>query len=69
MTIVASTETMPEIALLSDASGVVELTLPNGRFTFQAYGPDGVQGTISVETDGTQESTAEIVMRQEAVRR
>ncbi|NCA71358.1 MAG: hypothetical protein EOM91_14915 [Sphingobacteriia bacterium] len=68
VTIVASTVTVPEIALLADASGVVRLTLPKGRFTFQAYGPGGVQGMISVETDGTRESTAEIVMTEEAAR-
>jgi uncharacterized GH25 family protein len=68
VTIVASTVTMPEIALLTDASGVVQLTLPKGRFTFQAYGSDGLQGTISVETDGALETTAEIVMSREGMR-
>ena len=65
VTIVVSTIAMPEIALLSDESGVVQMTLPKGRFTFQCYGPNGLQGTISVETDGIHASTAEIVLAEE----
>ena len=65
VTIVASTIAMPEIALLSDESGVVQMTLPKGRFTFQSYGPNGLQGMISVETDGIHASTAEIVLAEE----
>jgi uncharacterized GH25 family protein len=63
VTIVEGTVTMPEIALLSDAGGVVQLTMPKGRFTLQAHGPDGMQGRISVETDGIQPGTAQLVVR------
>ena len=63
VTIVAGTVAMPEIALLSDASGVVQLTLPRGRFILQADGPDEMRGKISIETDGTEAITTQIVIR------
>lgn len=63
VTIVASTVTMPEIALLSDASGVVQIMMPKGRFTLRADGPGGMQGTIAVETDGMQPVSTHIVAR------
>jgi hypothetical protein len=38
----------PEIALITDADGIVEVYLPQGTFTFEAYGPSGQKGSATV---------------------
>ena len=39
----------PEIALLTDEKGAVELQLPPGVFAFRARGPGDVSGDVEVD--------------------
>jgi hypothetical protein len=47
--IVASTVSMPEIALLSDNAGRFELGLPPGHFALRAHSPGGGRGEVELE--------------------
>lgn len=50
----------PEIALLSDEDGVVELRLPPGTFVFRARGPGGSFADIEVTSPGPPESVVRL---------
>jgi hypothetical protein len=53
VTVVESSVPFPEIGLLSDEQGVLQLSLPAGRFTFRAHGPGDTSGTGTVDSDAT----------------
>ena len=46
--VVRSTVPFPEIALIPDADGIVEVRLPPGTFTFRAHGLDSRQGETTL---------------------
>ncbi|MEM6483389.1 MAG: hypothetical protein AAF662_00150 [Pseudomonadota bacterium] len=52
VSVVASSAPFPEIAMLTDEFGVLELLLPEGRFTFGAHGSADRKGQASFECDG-----------------
>jgi hypothetical protein len=54
-----STVPFPEIALMTDADGIVSLFLPAGHFRIVANAPDGRSGTADVNG---QEGGEEIVI-------
>lgn len=58
-----STVPFPEIALISDAEGIVKVQLPPGRFTFRAHGPFDQQGELTLTSSGDEEETVQIVIR------
>jgi hypothetical protein len=60
VTVVRSSVPFPEIALVADESGTVELHLPPGRFTFRAQGRGGAQGQAEVESPGAEESVVRL---------
>ena len=60
VTVVRSTVPFPEIALIPDADGIVEVQLPQGTFTFEAHGPLGQKGVATVNSP-----IAEILLRLE----
>ena len=63
VSVVDSSIPFPEIALLSDDNGVVQVFLPAGHYTFRAHGPGGVEGTTRVISDGSSMAArAEIVV-------
>jgi hypothetical protein len=53
----------PEIALLTDERGAVELQLPPGVFSFRAQGPGGVSGDVEVTSPGPAESVVRLKAR------
>ena len=63
LSVVASSVPFPEIAFLTDETGVVQVFLPAGEFTFRAHGSDGVEGTARVISDGSSPIRAEIIVR------
>jgi hypothetical protein len=63
VTVVRSTVPFPEIALIPDADGIVEVKLPPGTFTFQAYGPFAQQGEATVTRPEAEEEVVQIVIR------
>lgn len=58
--VVRSSVPFPEIALLADDDGVVDLRLPPGTFTFRAYGPAGQSGEATVQSPGAAEALVRI---------
>lgn len=50
----------PEIALLTDENGVVELQLPPGVFAFRASGPGDRSGDLEVTSPGPVESVVRL---------
>jgi hypothetical protein len=58
--VVRSSVPFPEIALLADDDGVVDLRLPPGTFTFRAYGPAGQSGEVTVRSPGAGEALVRI---------
>ena len=48
VSLVSSTVPFPEITLLANRQGVIELRLPAGRFTFRAQAPDGRTGDLII---------------------
>ncbi len=58
--VVRSSVPFPEIALLADDDGVVDLRLPPGTFTFRAYGPTGQSGEATVQSPGAAEALVRI---------
>lgn len=58
--VVRSSVPFPEIALLADDDGVVELRLPPGTFTFRAHGPAGQSGEVTVRSPGAGEARVRI---------
>ena len=61
--VVRSTVPFPEIALIPDADGIVEVQLPPGTFTFRAHGPFAQQGEATVTSPGAEEEIVKIVIR------
>ena len=53
----------PEIALLTDEKGVVELQLPPGVFAFRAVGPGDVSGDVEVTSPGPAETVVRLRAR------
>jgi hypothetical protein len=60
--VVRSTVPFPEIALVPDAGGIVDVLLPLGTFTFRAHGLFDQQGETTVTNSGTEEEV-QIVIR------
>ena len=58
--VVRSSVPFPEIALLADDDGVVNLRLPRGTFTFRAHGPGGQTGEVTVRSPGAGEALVRI---------
>lgn len=58
-----STVPFPEIALIPDADGIVEVRLPPGRFTFSAHGPFDQKGEVTVTSPGGEEEIVQLVIR------
>jgi len=58
--VVRSSVPFPEIALLADDDGVVDLRLPPGTFTFRAHGPAGQSGEVTVRSPGAAEALVRI---------
>jgi uncharacterized GH25 family protein len=58
--VVRSSVPFPEIALLADDDGVVEIRLPSGTFTFRAHGPAGQSGEVTVQSPGSGEALVRI---------
>lgn len=58
--VVRSSVPFPEIALLADDDGVVEVRLPPGSFTFRAHGPAGQSGEVTVRSPGAGEALVRI---------
>jgi hypothetical protein len=58
--VVRSSVPFPEIALLADDAGVVELRLPAGTFTFRAHGPAGQSGEVTLHSPGAGEALVRI---------
>ncbi|HYN03938.1 MAG TPA: hypothetical protein VE359_15930 [Vicinamibacteria bacterium] len=54
--VVRSSVPFPEIALLTDEAGAVELHVPAGVFAFRAQGPGGTSGEVEVTSPGAVES-------------
>jgi hypothetical protein len=50
LSVVRSSVPFPEIALLSDDQGVVEICLPPGQFTLRAQSPDGRTGEVTMSS-------------------
>jgi hypothetical protein len=50
----------PEIALLTDADGVVELQLPPGIFVFRASAPGDRSGDLEVTSPGPADSVVRL---------
>jgi hypothetical protein len=46
----AGTAPVPEIALVTDAAGVVVFPLPEGRFRIAAHASDGRSGQAEIDT-------------------
>jgi hypothetical protein len=63
VTVVRSTVPFPEIALIPDADGIVDVLLPPGSFTFRAHGPFAQQGEATVTRPGTEDEIVQIVIR------
>jgi hypothetical protein len=63
--VVRSSVPFPEIALLADDDGVVNLRLPPGTFTFRAHGPAGQSGEVTVRSPGTGEALVRIAHERE----
>jgi hypothetical protein len=63
VTVIRSTVPFPEIALIPDAYGIVEVQLPPGTFTFQAHGSFAQQGEATVTRPGAEEEIVQIVIR------
>lgn len=53
----------PEIALLTDDKGAVELQLPPGVFAFRARGPGDTAGDTEVTSPGPTESVVRLKAR------
>jgi hypothetical protein len=53
----------PEIALLTDESGAVELQLPPGVFAFRAVGPGDAFGDVEVTSPGPEETVVRLKAR------
>lgn len=58
--VVRSSVPFPEIALLADDHGVVEVRLPSGTFTFRAHGPAGESGEVTMHNPGAVEALVRI---------
>ncbi len=58
--VVRSSVPFPEIALLADDDGVVDLRLPPGTFTFRAHGPAGRSGEVTVRSPGAGEALVRV---------
>jgi hypothetical protein len=58
--VVRSSVPFPEIALLADDDGRVEIRLPPGTFTFRAHGPAGDSGDVTVQSPGAGEALVRI---------
>lgn len=54
--VVRSSVPFPEIALLTDETGAVELHLPDGVFAFRARGPGDTSGEVEMTSPGAVES-------------
>lgn len=60
VSVAASTAPVPEIALVTDATGVVILPLPEGQFRIAAHNADGRSGVA--EVDNTKPEQGEVVV-------
>ena len=63
VSVVDSSVPFPEIAMLTNELGVVELLLPKGQFTFGAHGPANAGGRASVDCDGEHVVDCRITVR------
>jgi len=63
ITVIRSSVPFPEIALLPDADGIVEVMLPPGVFTFRSHGPSGQQGEATVTIPDDAQKIVLIVMQ------
>lgn len=61
--VVRSTVPFPEIALITDVDGIVEVYLPPGTFTFRAHGPFDQKGEVTVTNRGNKEAIVQIMIR------
>jgi hypothetical protein len=64
--VVRSSVPFPEIALLADGDGVVEVRLPEGSFTFRAHGPGGRSGQVTLSSPASGEVVIRLTGRQAA---
>ena len=63
LSVVGSSVPFPEIALLADERGMVEVQLPTGRFTVRAQADSGRVGDVTVVSPASGESVVEIEVR------
>jgi hypothetical protein len=63
LSVVSSSVPFPEIALLTDERGMVEVQLPAGRFTFRAQAASGQVGDVTVMSPSSTRSVVDIVVR------
>ena len=61
--VVRSSVPFPEIALLTDEAGRVEMHLPPGVFSFRARGPDDKSGEVEVTSPGAVERVIRLKRR------
>jgi hypothetical protein len=63
LSVVRSTVPFPEVALIPDEQGIVEVRLPDGTFTFRAVGPGGSTGEVTVESQAAANTVVDIEVR------